>query len=383
MIARVVVTPPMRTIGLLIAASALLLTVANTPGALAQTPSFAPAWTAATIVTIVVLVILTVGARTLPASVLIGLWVAAPTLGALLLLTWAAAYRSDDIDVVDPWVRGLLPAFICFPLLVIPGAAAVATAVAFCLLPGISTVLFLGAPTSLFAVNTVAHLGNLMFLAIMLGLLHRLQDVYARESELREARRREVWAHTHAERQRAVARVVHDEVLATLTAASRVTGPPPPVLRAAATDALAALSSSVAAPMAGDEVAPVTECARTIQSSLSGLPAEVRLVPADTDATMPTLAASAFALAAAEAVRNAVHHAGSVPQVTIRVAGAPDELLRIDIDDDGEGFDHRALPATRLGVRESIVGRVEDVGGSCVITSTRGEGSSISLRWPA
>ena len=40
------VTPPMRTIGQLIAASGLLLTVANTPGTLAQSASFAPAWTA-------------------------------------------------------------------------------------------------------------------------------------------------------------------------------------------------------------------------------------------------------------------------------------------------------------------------------------------------
>lgn len=383
MTASAVVTPPMRTIGQLIAASGLLLTVANAPGALAQTASFAPAWTAGAIACVAVMIALTIGARRLAPAVLTTLWVTVPVVGAVLLLTWAVAYGGDDIDVVDPWVRGLLPAFICFPLLVMPSAAAVGTAVLFCLLPGISTVIFLGAPTSLFAVNTVAHLGNLMFLAIMLGLLHRLQDVYARETELREARRREVWAHTHAERQRAVARVVHDEVLATLTAASRVTGSPPPVLRAAATDALAALSSSVTAPMAGDEAAPVIECARTIQSSLSDLPAEVRLVTAETDGMMPTLAASAFALAAAEAIRNAVRHAGTVPRVTISVASEPGELLRIDIDDDGDGFDHHALPATRLGVRESIVGRVEDVGGACIIASSAGKGSSVSLRWPA
>lgn len=376
------VAPPMRTIGQLIAASGLLLALANTPGALTQTASFAPAWTAGAIACIAVMIALTVGARRLAPAVLTGLWVAVPVTGAVLLLTWALAYRGNDIDVLDPWVRGLLPAFICFPLLVMPSGAAVGTAVLFCLLPGLSTVVFLGAPTSLFAVNTVVHLGNLMFLAIMLGLLRRLQDVYARESELREARRREVWAHTHAERQRAVARVVHDEVLATLTAASHMTGSPSPLLRAAATDALAALSSSATASMADDEAAPVMECARTIGSSLAELPANVRLIAAQTNRMMPTLAASAFALAAAEAIRNAVRHAATVPLVTISVTGAPDELLRIDIDDDGDGFDHHALPATRLGVRESIVGRVEDVGGTCIITSSAGEGSSISLRWP-
>lgn len=376
------VTPPMRTIGQLIAASGLLLTVANTPGTLAQSASFAPAWTAGAIACILVMIALTISVRRLAPSILMMLWVAVPAIGALLLLTWAVAYRGNDIDVIDPWVRGLLPAFICFPLLVMPSAAAVGTAVVFCLLPGLSTVIALGAPTSLFAVNTVAHLGNLMFLAIMLGLLRRLQDVYARETELHEARRREVWAHTHAERQRAVARVVHDEVLATLTAASHVTGSPSPVLRAAATDALAALSTSVTAPMAADEVATVRECVRTIQSSLADLPAQVRVVTADTHGMMPTLAASAFALAAAEAIRNAVRHAATVPRVTISVAGAPGELLRIDIDDDGDGFDHHALPATRLGVRESIVGRVEDVGGVCIISSAAGEGSSVSLRWP-
>lgn len=377
------VTPPMRTIGLLIAASGLLLTVAGIPGALAQTAAFAPAWSAGAALCVAAMVILTIGARRLAPAVLVALWIAVPVVGALLLSTWALAYRGDDIDVVDPWLRGLLPAFICFPLLLMPGAVAVGVAAVFCLLPAISTVVFLGAPTSLFAVNTVAHLGNLMFLAIMLGISHRLHQVYERETEVREARRREVWARTHAERQRAVARVVHDKVLATLTAAAQVSGSPPPVLREAAADALAALSSAATAPPNGDETAPVTDCARAIEASLEPLSVDVRLVPAETDETMPTFAASAFALAAAEAIRNASRHAASVPRVTITVAGAAGELLRIDIDDDGDGFDPQALPARRLGVRESIVGRVEDVGGTCVITSVAGEGSSVSLRWPA
>jgi signal transduction histidine kinase len=381
------ITPPMRTIGLLIAASGLLLTAANTPGALAQTAAFAPAWTAGAVLCVAAMLVLTVGARRLAPAPLTVLWITVPTLGALLLSTWALAYRGGDIDVVDPWVRGLLPAFICFPLLLVPGAAAVGVAAVFCLLPALSTIVFLGALTSLFAVNTVAHLGNLMFLAIMLGISHRLRQVYERETEVREARRREVWARAHAEQQRALARLVHDEVLATLTAAAHVSGSPPPVLREAAVDALTALTSSTTVQLAGDETAPVRECARTIESALGRMSADVRVVAAQTDAaadaSMPTLAASAFVLAAAEAIRNASRHTGSAPRVTITVAGAYDELLRIDIDDDGDGFDPHALPTGRLGVRESIVGRVEEVGGTCVITSVAGKGSSVSLRWPA
>jgi hypothetical protein len=56
------------------------------------------------------MIVLTIGARRVAPTVLRGLWVTVPVIGAVLLLTWAVAYRGDEIDVVDPWVRGLLPA---------------------------------------------------------------------------------------------------------------------------------------------------------------------------------------------------------------------------------------------------------------------------------
>lgn len=373
-------SPPQRTIGTLITAGGLLLTVANLPAAIAQTPHFSPAWSAGAIACIALIAGLSVGSRRLPARALHVLWITVPTLGALLLATWAGAYHGADLNTVDPWLRGLLPAFICYPILFVGRVASVVLAVGLCLLPGASTVVFLGEPTSLFASNTVVHLGNLMFLAIMIGLSQRLHDVYARESEVREARRREVWAHTHTERQRAVARLVHDDVLASLSAAVAVEGDPPPVLRDAAAAALAVMSATPA-PLDADDVIPLADGARAIHESLSELPADLELRIEPTAATIPATAASALGLAAAEAVRNAVRHARTRPWVTIAVADDP-SALRIDIEDDGPGFDQTALPADRLGVRESIVGRVEDAGGRCEIDSSPARGSRVSLRWP-
>jgi signal transduction histidine kinase len=52
------------------------------------------------------------------------------------------------------------------------------------------------------------------------------------------------------------------------------------------------------------------------------------------------------------------------------------------ITDQGAGFDMTAIPADRLGVRASIIDRIEAVGGSAQIWSTPGGGTSVMLTIP-
>ncbi len=73
--------------------------------------------------------------------------------------------------------------------------------------------------------------------------------------------------------------------------------------------------------------------------------------------------------AAAEAVRNAVRHGR--PPVRVLLERADDELV-CWVADRGEGFDPTAVAGDRLGVRRSIVGRVEAVGGSARLTTEHG-----------
>ncbi|MBW3620072.1 MAG: hypothetical protein KY461_07495 [Actinobacteria bacterium] len=83
--------------------------------------------------------------------------------------------------------------------------------------------------------------------------------------------------------------------------------------------------------------------------------------------------------AATEAVRNAVKHTGS----PVRVLGEHgDDGVVLTIADRGGGFAPDAVPDDKLGVANSIVGRVERAGGTATVTSDE-HGTEWILRLPA
>ena len=84
--------------------------------------------------------------------------------------------------------------------------------------------------------------------------------------------------------------------------------------------------------------------------------------------------------AAREAVVNAARHSGAA-RVDV-FAEAEDGTLQVFVRDTGVGFDPSAVPADRRGVRESVVVRLERVGGTAVVRSTPGEGTEVELRLP-
>ncbi len=81
--------------------------------------------------------------------------------------------------------------------------------------------------------------------------------------------------------------------------------------------------------------------------------------------------------AAREALTNAARHSGA-PRVDVyaEVAGTRVEVF---VRDRGRGFDLAAVPEDRLGVRRSIVDRVERHGGSARIRTAPGEGTEVRL----
>jgi signal transduction histidine kinase len=85
----------------------------------------------------------------------------------------------------------------------------------------------------------------------------------------------------------------------------------------------------------------------------------------------------AVVAAAREALVNAAKFAGGAPIAVY--AEADDARIHVFVRDRGPGFDVTALPADRRGVRESIVGRMERVGGRAVVTSSPGEGTEVEL----
>lgn len=84
--------------------------------------------------------------------------------------------------------------------------------------------------------------------------------------------------------------------------------------------------------------------------------------------------------AAREAMLNAARHAGGT--VTVYVESAQDRVM-IDVTDRGPGIDLEALPEGRMGVRESILGRMERAGGSArIVAGPGGSGTSVRLSAP-
>ena len=81
--------------------------------------------------------------------------------------------------------------------------------------------------------------------------------------------------------------------------------------------------------------------------------------------------------AAREAMVNAAKHAGTAV-ISVYAEIEPGKVT-VFVRDRGKGFDVDAVPADRLGVKESIIGRMERHGGKAFVRSSPGEGTEIRL----
>jgi signal transduction histidine kinase len=86
----------------------------------------------------------------------------------------------------------------------------------------------------------------------------------------------------------------------------------------------------------------------------------------------------ALVQAAREAMLNAARHGAGAVSVYLEVTDGAAEVF---VKDRGPGFDPEAVPADRLGVRESIVGRMDRHGGTATINSSQ-DGTEVRLRLP-
>jgi signal transduction histidine kinase len=82
--------------------------------------------------------------------------------------------------------------------------------------------------------------------------------------------------------------------------------------------------------------------------------------------------------AAREAMVNAAKHSGA-RQVSVFAEVEPVQVT-IFIRDRGKGFSLSEIPAGRLGIRESIVGRMARAGAVASIKSSPGEGTEVELQ---
>ncbi len=179
--------------------------------------------------------------------------------------------------------------------------------------------------------------------------------------------------------------LTHDGVMATLLAAARQGNSPAVMAQAQSTiDNLHRIDAEF---VVADDL-DARASAAVIRNSI----AEVdQTIPTTVDGPGPTADPVGYppevvrtvAAAAAEAARNTVRHAATSTGRRAHVTFSTGSIT-VTVSDDGPGFDIRSVPAHRMGIAVSIVGRMSGVpGGSADIVSAPGSGTVVTLRWVA
>ncbi|MEP7018708.1 MAG: PspC domain-containing protein [Actinomycetota bacterium] len=180
---------------------------------------------------------------------------------------------------------------------------------------------------------------------------------------IRETERADIAAH------------LHDSVLQTLALIQRKADDPAEVTRLARAQERELRGWLYAGPRGSQAslASAVTEVAHEVEDE-HGIPIELVITgdrPLDA-------AGTALVRALREALINAVRH-GSVP-VSAYVEVGP-ALVEAFVRDHGPGFDLDAIPGDRLGVRESILGRMSRHGGSASVRRLE-DGTEVALSLP-
>ena len=223
------------------------------------------------------------------------------------------------------------------------------TAVALLLLSSVVTLL--SRPSAWNAVVSVGMLVIGVGVLVAPLVVQLWADLMAqRAARVRELQRAEIAAH------------LHDSVLQTLALIQNRAGASSEVARIARAQEreLRDWLFTGDAPLAEDLATELRDIAAQIELDY---PARVEVVIAG----MSVAAPAPLVAAAREAMLNAARHAGGTVSVYLETsAGAIDVFVR----DRGPGVDLDTLPADRLGIRESIIGRMTRAGGTGVVRAT-------------
>jgi signal transduction histidine kinase/phage shock protein PspC (stress-responsive transcriptional regulator) len=211
-------------------------------------------------------------------------------------------------------------------------------------------------------------------LVIVLGFALATAPLWRRLLDSRAAERA---ARVRSEERAAVAAHLHDSVLQTLALIQRHADEPQAVSR---------LARSQERELRAWLYEPAAATSGTWSSLVAGIVADVEanhaltvdpVVVGDAPVDEPLAALGA---AAREALVNAAKHAG-VSSADLYTEVAPDRVS-VFVRDRGAGFDPEAVPGDRRGLRDSVTGRLERLGGKAVVRSAPGEGTEVELVLP-
>lgn len=253
-----------------------------------------------------------------------------------------------------------------------------------------SAILFLNDPAALGFVgfSVLASWTGLTLAGSVLsaGLLRAARRV----SSIGRAHRSERQASETEAQRRQGARLLHDTVLATLTLlAHSGVGVSRDALRRQAGDDARLLRQLRLSPgpisMSANDGANTgadglqSDSLQAVRARFERLGLDVSWHGAGTVSLRPDRL-DAFLLALSECLENVRRHSG-VEEAHVTITD-DEASVRALVTDNGVGFEPAAVPAGKLGYRESIVGRIEEAGGTARVFSAQGSGTTVVLEMP-
>lgn len=220
-------------------------------------------------------------------------------------------------------------------------------------------------------------------LLVGVGLLFGLAADTARRSTERLSQALRAEAAT-AERER-LARSIHDSVLQVLARVRRrgveLGGEAAELAQLAGEQEIALRSLVATAPVEPTEDGETDLVAR-LQVLRTG---RVQVSVPATGVLLPEQLATDLFSVVREALENVDRHAGAQARAWVLLEELPDEIV-ISVRDDGPGIPEGRLPEAaaegRMGVAQSIRGRMELLGGTASLTTAPGDGTEWELRLP-
>ncbi|WP_216215685.1 sensor histidine kinase [Amycolatopsis aidingensis] len=128
----------------------------------------------------------------------------------------------------------------------------------------------------------------------------------------------------------------------------------------------------------GEQAPDQWDLVQRLKTDLAAVPLPVE-IDAPARLVLPSPVGRCMAGAAREAVNNVVRHADAT-KAEVRIHG-DSQQLRLEVIDDGTGFAVADVPATKRGLRECVVGRINRIGGTAQIMSSPGVGTVVRLEW--
>ncbi len=174
-----------------------------------------------------------------------------------------------------------------------------------------------------------------------------------------------------------VGRVMHDTVLQTLALVERRTATSDPDLAAAARQADQDVRSFLFGSRARTVADLETRVRAEIERVRTGHETPVTVSVLDDGCRLPERHQELLARAIGEAVANALEHAVA-NRIVVYVETDDEGHVFASVDDDGMGFDP-ATPRSTHGIDESMLARIDSIGGRVEISSDLGTGTEVCI----